>query len=392
MSHPLVSRSPDLLRLRVEGYDIEVRANYLVLHHVPYVTAAVEVAYGTLVSELSTTGTTTIRPNDHVVSFVGGIPHDHHGAELVKVVNSKGANQLAEGLVAACTFSAKPPQGYADYFEKMTTYVNLLAGHAQVIDPTATARTFPPVRTTEDESVFRYLDAASGRARISGITEKLALPKVAIIGLGGTGSYILDAIAKTPIGELHLFDGDILYAHNAFRAPGAASADELDERPFKVEYYQRHYDSIRRNIIAHPYYVDESNIDELAGMSFVFLTMDSSPAKKVLVEKLEQFGIAFIDAGMGVYRTDDTLGGILTVTASTPERRAHAGKRISFTVADDDDYERNIQIADLNMLNAVLAVIKWKKLYRFYADSQSEMYMTYTIRTNQLLSDDHPTS
>ena len=56
MSSSLVSRSPDLLRLRDEGYDLEIRANYLLVHHVPYVTAERTVAYGTLVSELSTTG------------------------------------------------------------------------------------------------------------------------------------------------------------------------------------------------------------------------------------------------------------------------------------------------------------------------------------------------
>ena len=32
----------------------------------------------------------------------------------------------------------------------------------------------------------------------------------------------------------------------------------------------------------------------------------------------------------------------------------------------DDDYNRNIQIADLNALNAAFAVIKWKKLFGFY--------------------------
>jgi tRNA A37 threonylcarbamoyladenosine dehydratase len=46
---------------------------------------------------------------------------------------------------------------------------------------------------------FRYLDSASSRTRISSITGKLVLPKVAIVGLGGTGSFILDLIVKTPI-------------------------------------------------------------------------------------------------------------------------------------------------------------------------------------------------
>jgi hypothetical protein len=34
---------------------------------------------------------------------------------------------------------------------------------------------------------------------------------------------------------------------------------------------------------------------------------------------------------------------------------------------------RNIQIADLNALNAALAVVKWKKLYRFYVDLEKSI-------------------
>ncbi|WP_318271316.1 ThiF family adenylyltransferase [Sphingobacterium cellulitidis] len=46
---------------------------------------------------------------------------------------------------------------------------------------------------------------------------KLERQKIAIIGLGGTGAYILDMVAKTPVKEIHLFDGDSFDQHNAFR-------------------------------------------------------------------------------------------------------------------------------------------------------------------------------
>ena len=52
MSPRLVARSADLSRLREEGYEVEVRENHLLVHHVPYVTPAREVAYGTLVTAL----------------------------------------------------------------------------------------------------------------------------------------------------------------------------------------------------------------------------------------------------------------------------------------------------------------------------------------------------
>jgi hypothetical protein len=390
MSPPLVSRSPDLQRLQDEGYDVEIRSNYLLVKHVPYVNSARQVAYGTMISELSTSGTTTVRPSTHVVSFAGGIPCDNRGAELTNIINSKGPNRITEGLTADCTFSSKPPEGYLDYHAKITAYVNMLSGWAQAIDPAATAKTFPVIPTGEEESVFRYLDTASSRAGISLITSKLALAKVAIVGLGGTGSFILDLIAKTPIQELHLYDGDMLYTHNAFRAPGAASLEELQAAPSKVEYYQRKYDVMRRGIVTHPVHLDETNVADLKEMTFVFLTMDSGLAKELIVKKLEEYDVPFIDAGMGVYRTGDALAGIVRVTASVPSHRRHVweGQRLSFFDGGADDYDSNIQIADLNALNAVLAVLKWKKLYGFYADLEHELYMAYTIDGNHLLNED----
>ena len=38
------------------------------------------------------------------------------------------------------------------------------------------------------------------------------------------------------------------------------------------------------------------------------------------------------------------------------------------------------------MLNAALAVIKWKKLFGYYVDTKQELNTTYTIARNQLLS------
>ena len=80
---------------------------------------------------------------------------------------------------------------------------------------------------------FRYMDTASGRAGIGAISEQLATGPVAIVGLGGTGSYILDLVAKTPVREIHLFDGDRFGQHNAFRSPGAPHIDTLRQTPPK---------------------------------------------------------------------------------------------------------------------------------------------------------------
>ena len=391
MSHQLISHSPDLNRLRNEGFDIEIESNYLTVRDVPFVTTERAVACGMIISELSVGGQSTIRPGNHTIFFAGGVPCNTSGVQL-KQINSVAQTTLAEGIVSECTFSSKPREGYySDYYAKINLYVNMISGYAQALDPTVTAKTFPVVRIDDENYVFRYLDSASSRAGISFISDKLALPRVAIVGLGGTGSYILDLIAKTHLREIHLYDDDRFHAHNAFRAPGAASVEDLDVAPFKVDYYFQKYNAMRTGIVAHPVRVNASNVIELGEMRFVFLAMDSGPDKRIIVEELEGLDVPFIDVGMGLFRTDDKIDGIVRVTTSTAGRRDHVWKRqrISFADSAIDDYH-NLQVADLNMLNAVLAVIKWKKLFGFYVDEELEHFSTYTVGGNQLLNDEGP--
>ncbi|MFC1414147.1 ThiF family adenylyltransferase [Streptacidiphilus sp. N1-12] len=394
MSTQLTSRSPDLKRLQDEGYEIEVKAGHLVLGHVPYVAQDQTVRYGSLVSTLDLQGDVTCAPGTHVVQFSGSTPCDHTGRPLDQIINSSDHLVLAKGLEVDFTFSSKPASGaYPDYYEKMATYAAILASQARVLDPEATAQTFRVVPCSAEESVFLYLDTASSRAGISAVSSRLERGNVAIVGLGGTGSYILDLVAKTPVPQIHLFDGDRFLQHNAFRSPGAPSCEELDGAPLKVTYFAGLYSQMRRGIVPHGAYLDETNVEELRAMDFVFLALDQGAAKKFVVAKLEEYGIAFIDVGMGVNETDGALSGLLRVTTSTPDQRdhVHAGNLIPFGAGDEhNEYARNIQIADLNSLNATLAVIKWKKLLGFYADLEHEHHSVYQIDGN-VLTNEHLT-
>ena len=388
MSQKLIDRSPDLKRLRDEGFDIAVRDGYLLVRQVPYLNEKCEVKRGILITDLTLANDKTVQPADHVVHFAGEFPCHKDGRHINEMVTGSSGLR-ADDVVANWTCSAKPGTPFPDYYAKMSNYVAILGGPARVHQPDATARVFPVVRNDEnDESVFVYTDTASSRAEIVETSRKLGLGKVAIVGLGGTGSYVLDLLAKTPIKEIHLFDGDTFLQHNAFRAPGAASGDDLGARPFKVDYYAKIYGNMRRGIVAHPTFVTAANLDKLTGMDFVFLTMEGKN-KSAIVTKLEELGIRFIDVGMGLYHNDSSIGGLLRVTTSTPENRDQARTRISLSGAEDDDeYDKNIQIADLNALNAALAVIKWKKLCGFYFNQGLENNSSYMIGSNALNNSD----
>jgi hypothetical protein len=388
MSTPLIDRSSDLKRLRDEGYEVEIRSAHLLIHHIPYVNPAREVKYGMLVSELTLAADVTDTPGSHVAMFAGEHPCDRDGQILSGIVHQSERKELAENLVVDHSFSNKPSEGYVDYYEKMTRYATMISAPAAALDPDATARTFRVIESTDTDSPFNYLDTASSRAEVAAITEKLIVGKVAIVGLGGTGSYILDFVAKTPVGEIHLFDGDDFLQHNAFRAPGAASLAELARRPKKVAYLERIYSKLHKRIIVHDEPLEDANVEHLKEMDFVFVAIDEGLAKKVIVESLEAWGKRFIDVGMGIHESDGALGGSVRTTTSTPEKRDHLRARVSFADAADNEYAQNIQIAELNALNAALAVIKWKKLFGFYRDLENEHHSIYVIDGNAIINED----
>lgn len=388
MSLPLVSHSPDLQRLVDEGYELEFIEGHVIAHHVPFLTATRAVQFGSLISELKISGDTTERPDPHTVLFTG-VPHDLDGQPLNKIINSIAPQESVGGLIAQSYLSSKPQIGhYDDYHAKLTQYIKMISGWAEAVDPSVTSRTFRPIVSDAEESVFAYPDSASSRAGISPITNRLRARSVGIVGLGGTGSYILDLVAKTPVPAIHLWDSDVFLAHNAYRAPGAASLDELNERPLKVNYFASKYGAMHRRIVPHTVNLDSSNLAELDAVGFVFLSMDTGPAKRAIIDALSARDIPFIDVGMGINKQKDALGGILRVTSSFPGRRDHIDQRISFAEEQDDEYDKNIQVADLNALNAAMAVIRWKKFSGFYLDLTDEMHSTYTVSGNRLLNSD----
>lgn len=105
--------------------------------------------------------------------------------------------------------------------------------------------------------------------------------KIAIIGLGGTGAYILDLVAKTPVAEVHIYDGDSFDQHNAFRSPGASSIEDLRANLKKAEFYGTTYSKMHRRIISHPYYVRKDIYSELDNMSYVFICVDKTVSENL---------------------------------------------------------------------------------------------------------------
>ena len=318
MSHRLIARSNDLLALRNAGLHLEVRNGYLLIKGIPYVTASREVREnGVLVAKLDTEVVDgherTRKPTDHVAYWNGEHPCHANGAKIRSFENGSAPQDFGKGVKVDFTFSAKAD--YRDYQQKMQAYLGWIVGEAKKIRPEVKAETYPVYATDDDDDdVFHYIDTASSRVHIGADNEKLEAQRIAIVGVGGTGSYVLDFIAKTRVAEIRIFDGDSFDTHNAFRSPGAWSLAELEQKKSKVQTFVDIYTKLRRRgVTKHDQPLTKDNLQLLEGVTFAFLCLDAGKAKRAIVDWLLGKGIPFIDVGMGIVRAPNGLQGIVRV-------------------------------------------------------------------------------
>ncbi len=102
------------------------------------------------------------------------------------------------------------------------------------------------------------------RAALGPVQDRIRDQRISIIGLGGTGAYVLDLMAKTPVPEIHLLDADEVEWHTFMRAPGTWTTEEIEllrnSPPTKVAYYHSKYASLREGIYPHAIRIDSPSI------------------------------------------------------------------------------------------------------------------------------------
>jgi hypothetical protein len=211
-----------------------------------------------------------------------------------------------------------------------------------------------------------------------------AAKKVAIVGLGGTGAYILDLIARTHLEQIALFDDDKVHMHTIFRMPG------FIPRPFgkkKVTVLAQHYGQWRLGIEPIAERVTEQNIDRLASFDFVFVSVDSGPSRRLIVDWLSLKGIPFVDCGMGLNRVVGGLNGTVRITGVDRQayERTIGTAYLPTNDAKEDEYRKQGQIAELNALNAALAVVRFKQHFGLFARVEDSVW--YTLETASLSVD-----
>lgn len=391
MQQELVNRSPDLKRLSDEGYTIEIVNGYFVVHHIPYLNSRKEIAEGKIVVRMHLQGNVLRYAGDHTVLFVGEFPCNIDGTEVQGIKHCAKSLKLRDGLQTSFSFSNRPKLdgqvGYKDHYEQISRYVQIISAPAIFKDSTVSPNGFKKLEGNSD-SVFKYEDTNTSRANTINASNKLKGLKIAIIGVGGSGSYILDSVAKTPVQEIHVFDKDVFSNHNAFRAPGAPSIDMLAQEMSKAKYFESIYSNMHSGITAHECFIDEENVSILTGMDYVFISIDNGSAKIPILQHLMKESIPFVDVGMGVdISGNDSLSGILRVVSAGPHSYSHVSQLIDTTDGQEDEYATNIQIADLNALNGILAVIQWKKHFGFYQNLKDYNSTFYTLDSGEFINE-----
>ena len=390
LSSNLVALNPALQRLVGEEYSITVRDQHLLLHDIPYVSADLTVKRGTLSTVFTTNAGIADPPNTHQVWFTGEFPCYANGMPMEALGLDHSETERFPGFKVNHFFSNRPDgfAGHPDHYAQLTHYVNLIVAQVQPLQPGANGKTKHAPVIYDAESIFRYPDSASARGQYLATSDRLAMDRVAIVGLGGTGGYVLDQLAKTSVKQIEIYDGDDFLEHNAFRAPGAARAEELARRMFKVEYFHQRYDAMHKGIVPHPHYITEENLQGLIGCDFVFLCVDKGPVRALIGEFLMASRIAFIDCGMDIQMAADTqkLYGACRVTLISPDRDGHWKTCVPVHEdAADALYDKNIQVADMNAINALLAVVKWKQQCGFYTDDFEAHQIQYSLSAPSLV-------
>lgn len=389
MSAALTNLDPHLKRLVDEGFEIEVRNSHLVVRNVPHVTIDGALARGALTCALSLDGIglTSMPQADHTMYFAGSTPCHRNGDPMRNIINSS-SRQMFGDMEVDHYLSSKPEvtHRYENIYDKVVAYEGLIGGAARSLDRTANARTQAKTMVAADDSPFAIPDSASARYRIGGVNRKL-MGRVAIIGLGGTGSYVLDLLAKTWVTEIHLYDGDQLLNHNLFRSSGAPDIDLLRDFPFKVDYYAQVYGRMHRGITPHAVKLASANVDELARFDFVFVCVDRGSSRREIAEGLLRLGIPFVDTGIGVGLEEDAMDGCARATFIQPGTRWTEVQRL-LPFGDDSDeddvYRTDIQIAAVNSLNANMAILRWKRWANYFRDERNEVNSVYMIEGNNI--------
>ncbi len=300
----LASRNPYVQDLHELGYDADLVGGYFALYGLPYLDQDGALQHGDIFTPVNLGAENVIEPTGtHQVWWRGGKPHGPGGVELA-ISPTDAAVQIADGVMTNLAFSLKlldaneQKREYVSFQEKIETYLDVIVRPAVAAHPGASPLRGIERRAQEQGSPLRWPDTMSANYGVNDVADKLRGKRVALIGLGGTGSCVLDFIARTHLDAIVLFDGDKIHVHTLFRIPGVLGKSAVGKP--KVEALARHYDAWHAAITPVAERVTAENVEQLRGFDFVFVAVDDGPSRRFIADWLSTADIPFVDLRNGL--------------------------------------------------------------------------------------------
>jgi hypothetical protein len=152
--------------------------------------------------------------------------------------------------------------------------------------------------------------------------------------------------------------------HTLFRIPGFIHRAVGMK---KVDALAQHYGNWHGGIVPIPERITPENIESLRDFDFVFVSIDDGPSRLTIIDWLSANAIPFVDCGMGLNRSLVGLNGVVRITGT--ERAAFEQTvntpYLPTTNPENGEYRKQAQVAELNALNAIFAVIRFKQHFEF---------------------------
>ena len=354
------------------GFIVRREADIIVLEAVPCVLADGGTGFCKIEKSFDpTNGTPTVA--------IGGAPHGvrvtittGQGGRVFHANGEALGNPIENHGEFCWDISIK--RGSAESPEDDLSAIDVVHRYAKQIVGAVSAKGMQGHSFPINQGPFKIPNSFEARSGIKSMQDRIRDQRIAIIGLGGTGSYLLDLMAKTAVAEIHLCDCDELNWHNFMRAPGAPTSDEIESQGQahlqKVSYYLAKYSSLRGGIRPHAMQVTDSiTFAEFLlaqSIDFAFVSIDQyrncdSPRQDQVYAALSKANVPFIDSGVSIALEKDAVRG--AVTTSTYENGSLAWEQAIPNARIEGDLigYRNVQLPEVNALAASLAVMEWRR-------------------------------
>jgi hypothetical protein len=133
--------------------------------------------------------------------------------------------------------------------------------------------------------------------------------RVAVVGLGGTGSPTATLLARSGVGELILIDGDELETTNMNRVRGYRSADVGKKKAVTLGKYIESL-GLDTRVTVIPHYIEDSGmaLDAISSADIVFGCTDDAEGRDILNQAMYYYLLAFLDLGIAGFVDQDNQG------------------------------------------------------------------------------------